>query len=157
MKETSMFDVLEFIKEAHSGQYYGDLPYWTHPAEVAVKGRLIFADRFDSSCNVAALCHDVVEDTAYSLDDLLGLGLSEVEVAAISLVTKVKGLTYAENIQRIIDSGDVRAMMVKYADNHVNYNGDKSGWSPARAAKANANYAWSMNALGAVLGVKCDY
>jgi len=45
-------------------------------------------------------------------------------------------------------------MMVKFADNFINYTGDKSGWDPQKAAKSQAKYMKSMQDLGKVLGVK---
>src|SRR5881397_1416631 len=58
----------EVANEAHRGvvRISGD-PYIQHPLEVA----LLLADmRIDADGIIAALLHDVVEDTTYSLEDL---------------------------------------------------------------------------------------
>src|SRR5438552_2465238 len=58
----------ELAKQAHQGvmRRSGE-PYIQHPLEVA----LLLADmRIDADGITAALLHDVVEDTTYSLDDL---------------------------------------------------------------------------------------
>src|SRR5579864_3728889 len=60
----------EVANEAHRGvvRISGD-PYIQHPLEVA----LLLADmRIDADGIVAALLHDVVEDTDYTLDELSG-------------------------------------------------------------------------------------
>ncbi|MCL2825314.1 MAG: HD domain-containing protein, partial [Polyangiaceae bacterium] len=58
----------EFAKEAHAGQKRksGD-PYFTHPVGVAF---LVVGLRLDVASIVAALLHDVVEDTSITADDI---------------------------------------------------------------------------------------
>lgn len=70
----------------------------------------------------------------------------------VELVTKDSALSYFENIQRIIDSENRRAMMVKFADNYKNYTGDKSDWDPKRREKSNAKYLKSMTLLAEAFG-----
>jgi GTP diphosphokinase / guanosine-3',5'-bis(diphosphate) 3'-diphosphatase len=143
---------INFIKKAHSGQKYGSDPYWTHPVKVAETGVEVFGNKFDRETYLASLMHDVVEDTNYTLDDLREMGYTDEVLNVVNLVTKIPG-SYEENIQRIIRSGNRRAMMVKFADNLVNYTGDKSTWEPKRAAKSQAKYLKSMNDIGKALGL----
>ena len=65
-------------------------------------------------------------------------------------------MSYADNIQRIIQSGNKRAMMVKYADNYVNFTGDKSAWDPEKKAASQAKYKKSIETIGGKLGVDVD-
>jgi (p)ppGpp synthase/HD superfamily hydrolase len=144
---------LSLIKKAHAGQMYGTDPYWTHPLAVAEKGKELFGSKFTESAYLAALLHDVVEDTDLSLFDLQKLGYSSQVLDTVKLLTKDKSLDYEGNIRRIIQSRNKLAMMVKFADNFINYTGDKSHWDAKRAAKSQAKYLKSMQDIGKVLGI----
>jgi hypothetical protein len=72
----------------------------------------------------------------------------------VELVTKDKSLNYEGNIRRIIQSGNKLAMMVKFADNFINYTGDKSGWDVKRVEKSQSKYLKSMQDLGKVLDIR---
>lgn len=154
LKELNVAQTLEFIKKAHGDQLYGKLPYWTHPREVALTGKKIFGGKFNSNAVKVAFLHDVVEDTNIGLDELSKLGFDPIVIEAVSLLTKDKTLGYRQNIERIINSGNPLAMMVKYADNYENYTGDKSDWDPKRASSSQKKYLMSLNMLGNKLGVK---
>jgi len=145
--------VLAFIKKAHAGQSYGSKPYWTHPKAVAVMGKKLFGSKFTDDAYTAALLHDVVEDTPYSLKDLANAGFSDKVLKAVGLLTKDNAITYEANIARIISSGDKIAMMVKFADNYMNYSGDKSSWSETKRLKSQAKYRNSMVNLSKHLNV----
>lgn len=146
-------NTLSFIKKAHSGQKYGNQPYWVHPLAVAEKGREIFGSKFTDTAYMAALLHDVVEDTPTTPTDLQKMGYSAQVIDSVELVTKDKTLSYEDNINKIINSKNKIAMMIKFADNFMNYTGDKSSWDPVKAAKSQAKYLKSMERLGSVLGV----
>jgi len=152
--ELNVAQTLNFIKQAHGDQLYGALPYWRHPRAVALTGRKIFGSKFTSDAVKTAFLHDVVEDTHISLDELGKLDFSPEVIEAVGLLTKNKALTYRQNIENIINSGNPLAMMVKYADNYENFSGDKSDWDPARASSSQKKYLMSLNMLGAKLGVK---
>ena len=154
VKELNIAKTLDFIKQAHGDQLYGKLPYWTHPRAVALTGRKIFGNKFNSEAVKTAFLHDVVEDTHISLDELRKLEFSDQVIDAVDLLTKDKTLTYKQNIEKIIASGNPLAMMVKYADNYENFTGDKSSWDPKRADSSQKKYLASLNLLGDALGVK---
>ncbi len=62
---------------------------WTRRASPAVKHAFAVAEKMDdedSTC--AALLHDVVEDTDFTLDDLRAIGMSEAVVEAVDLLTR---------------------------------------------------------------------
>jgi hypothetical protein len=154
LNELNVAQTLKFIKQAHGDQLYGSLPYWRHPRAVALTGKKIFGSRFNSDAVKTAFLHDVVEDTHIGIDELAKLEFTPQVIQAVGLLTKNKSLTYRQNIEAIINSGNPLAMMVKYADNYENYTGDKSSWDPERAASSQKKYLMSLNMLGAKLGVK---
>jgi len=151
--ELNVVKTLDFIKQAHGDQLYGKAPYWTHPRAVALTGRKIFGRKFTPDAVKTAFLHDVIEDTNTSLDELRKLEFSDQVVDAVGLLTKDKSLTYADNIKKIISSGNPLAMMVKYADNYENFTGDKSDWDPKKADSSQKKYLKSLDALGDALGV----
>jgi len=154
VKELNIAKTLDFIKSAHGDQLYGKLPYWTHPRAVALTGRKIFGNKFNSDAVKTAFLHDVVEDTNTGLDDLKELDFTDQVIEAVGLLTKDKSLNYEQNIKKIISSGNHLAMMVKYADNYENFTGDKSSWDPEKADASQKKYLASLNMLGDVLGIK---
>lgn len=108
--------------EAHDGQMRssGD-PYITHP--VAVAG--ILADmHLDHETLMAALLHDVIEDTHYSQDDLasaFGNTVAEL-VEGVSKLDKIafssKQEAQAENFRKMMMAmvQDIRVILIKLAD-----------------------------------------
>ena len=145
---------VSLIKKAHAGQRYGSDPYWTHPLAVAEKGKELFTSKFTETAYIAALLHDVVEDTNVTPSDLQRIGYNAQVIDTVELVTKDESLSYEDNIRRIIQSGNKLAMMVKFADNFINYTGDKSGWGQKRVEKSQAKYMKSMQELGKALGIR---
>lgn len=133
---------LNFIKTAHQDQWYGDQPYWTHPVAVAEN----LTDPTDEEY-IAALLHDVIEDTDFGYTDLHELGFSDEIIKIVELLTKDESLSYFENIDRIISSGNRSAMKVKLSDNQINFTGDKSHMSPKRRDKLQAKYQESIALL----------
>lgn len=148
LQELDVKKTFKFIKKAHTGQQYGDDPYWTHPRKVAAIGRKLFGAKFTMDAVKVAFLHDVVEDTRYTIDQIARMGYSPEVVEAVRLLTKNKALTYKDNIRGIIASGNRLAIMVKYADNYANYTGDKSTWEPEKAASSQKKYRSSMDMLG---------
>lgn len=149
IKETT-----DFIMSAHRGQWYGNQPYWTHPFDVAAFGQELFGEEFDEDSTLAALLHDVIEDTDHTRKTLSDIGYTDIVLDCVELVTKDSTLSYLENIQKIIDSGNRRAMMVKFADNYKNFTGDKSDWEPKRREKAQKKYMKSMLMLAEALKIE---
>ena len=118
---------LELIERAYrtAEQYHGDQtrksgdPYITHPLAVAT----ILAELgMTEPVIVAALLHDTVEDTAYTLDQVRQEFSDEV-ARMVDGVTKLDKLTYgetakAETIRKMImaTSEEVRVLVIKLAD-----------------------------------------
>ena len=115
-------DAFVLAHEAHDGQMRssGD-PYITHP--VAVAG--ILADmHLDHETLMAALLHDVIEDTHYSQNDLataFGNTVAEL-VEGVSKLDKIafnsKQEAQAENFRKMMMAmvQDIRVILIKLAD-----------------------------------------
>lgn len=110
-----------FAEKAHEGQkrQSGD-PYITHPLAVAV----ILADmHMDHQCLMAALLHDVIEDTGVP-KHILGKEFDEVVADLVDGVSKLQNIfqsrdeAQAENFQKmaLAMAKDIRVILVKLAD-----------------------------------------
>ena len=111
------FDVAE---QAHSGQIRksGDA-YITHPVAVA---QILIDLGLDAETIAAALLHDTVEDTSYSLETLRNEFGSRV-ADLVEGVTKLDRLSYgptaeAETVRKMVVamSKDIRVLVIKLAD-----------------------------------------
>ncbi len=107
-------------EQKHEGQLRksGD-PYITHPVAVA---EILAELGLDQPTIIAALLHDTVEDTGYSLDELKSDFGAEV-ASLVDGVTKLDKLTYgptaeAETLRKMVIamSKDVRVLVIKLAD-----------------------------------------
>ena len=96
-------------------------PYFIHPFEVS----MIVAQEIplDDISIVAALLHDVVEDTVYQLEEIreeFGREVAEIVDGATKItdIFKSREITQAESYRKLLLSmvGDVRVMLVKFAD-----------------------------------------
>lgn len=93
----------------------------TDKAGVPYIDHLIAVSNFLDSPNtkIAGLLHDVVEDIdGFTLEDLKKLGFSDYIVEIVRIVTKdkTKMQSYHDWITDIIETGNVDALKVKYAD-----------------------------------------
>ncbi len=95
-------------------------PYIDHPRAVAE-----LVKEYGPNAVMAALLHDVVEDTHITLDDLRADGYPDEVVNAVDAVTKRPGETHLDAVRRA--AADPLGRVVKLAD--VTHNGD-----PARLA-----------------------
>ena len=94
--------------EAHRDQTdKSGVPYVFHPIHLAEQMR-------DEDTTVTALLHDVVEDTAYTFDDLVKMGFSENVITALKLLTHDKSVPYMEYVAKIKENPVAKA--VKLAD-----------------------------------------
>ena len=96
-------------------------PYYTHPLQVALI--VIQEIPLDDISVIAALLHDVVEDTTYSLRDIereFGQEVANIVDGATKIddVFKTREITQAENYRKLLLSlvNDVRVILVKFAD-----------------------------------------
>ncbi|MBP7547659.1 MAG: bifunctional GTP diphosphokinase/guanosine-3',5'-bis pyrophosphate 3'-pyrophosphohydrolase [Corallincola sp.] len=109
-------------RDAHAGQSRasGD-PYITHPVAVAA---YLAEMRMDHETIMAALLHDVIEDTRLTREDLaelFGAGVADL-VAGVSKLDKIefnsREEAQAENFQKMIMAmvRDIRVILIKLAD-----------------------------------------
>lgn len=99
---------IELAARAHAGQRdKGGHPYILHPLRVmqSVQGEYE---------RIAAVLHDIVEDTPTSFDDLLAEGFAAEVVDAVRALTKFDGETREQAARRIVGNPIARA--VKLAD-----------------------------------------
>ena len=112
-----------FAKEAHKGtRRRSGEPYILHPIAVA---RIVVEElRLGSTSICAALLHDVVEDTAYSQEDIRA-AFGDKIADIVEGVTKISGGIFgdkasvqAENFRKLLlsMSTDIRVILVKMAD-----------------------------------------
>ena len=99
---------LQIAVEAHAGQEdKSGLPYAFHPIRVMLRCK-------SDGAKIAALLHDVVEDTPVSFDQLSKEGFSEDVLSAVRLLTHEPSAPYEDYIEQL--SKDPIAREVKLAD-----------------------------------------
>ena len=111
----TLMKAIEIAGAVHKGQKdKAGLPYIFHPLRVSGK---IAARGFSEDAQVAGILHDVLEDSnLISADVLLGEGIPESVIALLIIATRGETETYAEYIQRIVDSNNMEAIALKMAD-----------------------------------------
>ncbi len=118
MTVLTRLEAVAIMKAAHEGQVdKSGQPYWTHPMRVAE-----YLGEAPDFARVAAVLHDVLEDTPLTPKALLEMGIDQRSWEILLLVTRRKDESYAEFISRIASSGNVWAIRVKLADNTDNSN-----------------------------------
>jgi len=103
---------IEIAASAHAGQTdKAGEPYILHPLRVMLRVS-------SSEERIAAVLHDVVEDTKVSLEALILEGFSSRVIAAVEALTKRPGESRLEAAERA--AANVIAREVKLADNAEN-------------------------------------
>ena len=96
--------------EAHAGQLdKAGKPYILHPLRV-------MASVEKPQAKIAAVLHDVVEDSDWTLDELLAEGFSESVVQAVDALSRRDGEDYEDFVRRA--GANPLARPVKIADLH---------------------------------------
>ena len=99
---------LAIAVEAHRGQVdKAGQPYILHPLRIMTRMTTMPA-------RIAAVLHDVVEDSPTGLDDLRRAGFTDEVVRAVDFLTRREGESYEAFIERV--DGDALARRVKLAD-----------------------------------------
>jgi GTP diphosphokinase / guanosine-3',5'-bis(diphosphate) 3'-diphosphatase len=120
--ETLLNRAYVYAMKAHGSQIRasGD-PYFSHPLEVAA---ILTELKLDDATIVAALLHDVVEDTSATHQEIEELFGSDI-AGLVEGLTKIKRLdlvtreaAQAENLRKLLVavSKDIRVLLVKLAD-----------------------------------------
>lgn len=104
-------NALNFATKKHEGQFrIGGEAYITHPVAVA---EIVKQNGYDIDVQIAALFHDLLEDTDAKESEILAYGNEKI-LEAVKLLTKEKGYdmkTYVEGVR----SNEI-AFAVKAAD-----------------------------------------
>ncbi|HRE31650.1 MAG TPA: HD domain-containing protein, partial [Candidatus Berkiella sp.] len=109
-------------EKAHEGQkrYTGE-PYISHPVEVA---RILAGLHMDHQCIMAAMLHDVIEDTAIDKSAIVAR-FGEKVAELVDGVSKLKQIKFeskeqaqAENFRKMMlaMAQDIRVILIKLAD-----------------------------------------
>ncbi len=99
---------MKLCYEAHRDQVdKSGIPYVFHPLHLAEQMQ-------DENTTVAALLHDVVEDTAYTFTDLEKIGFSSDVISALRLLTHDDNTPYMDYVAKIKNNPIAKA--VKLAD-----------------------------------------
>ena len=107
---------LKLCFEAHKEQKdKSGMPYVFHPFHLAEQMET-------EETVIAALLHDVAEDTAYTVDDLRQMGFSDAVCDALALLNHDKAVPYMEYVRAIKENPIAKA--VKLAD--LRHNSDLS-------------------------------
>ena len=112
-----MIDIaLAIARKAHAGQVdKAGVDYIQHPLYVASQVKT-------EQEKAVALLHDVLEDSDITVADLLAYGLSNKVVTAVQTLTKKKGQSYQEYLEKVKSNNLAR--VVKLAD--LKHNSDLS-------------------------------
>jgi (p)ppGpp synthase/HD superfamily hydrolase len=101
-------DAIILAVNAHRGQLdKAGAPYILHPLHLMMQ-------MHSETAKIVAVLHDVVEDTPYTLDDLVAQGYPPDVVEAVNCVTRREEEAYDEFIERLAPNPLARA--VKIAD-----------------------------------------
>jgi guanosine-3',5'-bis(diphosphate) 3'-pyrophosphohydrolase len=111
----------DYAADAHKGQFRkSGEPYIIHPLETAM---IVATMGLDQDCIIAALLHDVPEDTSVTLVDIeknFGKDVARLVTGITKLgVIKYRGMErYAENLRKMFVSmaQDIRIILIKMAD-----------------------------------------
>ena len=102
--------------KAHKDQVdKSGLPYVFHPFHLAEQMQ-------DEATTITALLHDVVEDSDYTLQELIDMGFPKEVTDAIALMTHDDAVPYLDYVRNLKDNSVARA--VKLAD--LKHNSDLS-------------------------------
>lgn len=116
----------QIAKAAHEAQVdKAGVPYVEHPRRVTEWVQHLYADVHQDVIDAAWL-HDVLEDTAVTVEYLREAGITERTISCVAAVTKRPGESIEDYFGRVVANPD--AVMVKHADLADNTD-------PARLAK----------------------
>ena len=111
---TTIEDIIRIAVNAHDGMkdMVGN-PAVSHVLAVGLMGKTVVEQK-------VGFLHDVVEDSAITIDDLRAEGVEEDVLAAVDLLTHRPEMTYEDYVRNIVLSGNQTAIQVKLNDLHHN-------------------------------------
>ncbi|HEY0640721.1 MAG TPA: HD domain-containing protein [Pseudonocardiaceae bacterium] len=136
-------DAVELARRAHEGQVdKSGRPYFGHPL------RVMAAVTTDDE-RMAAVLHDVIEDTAVTATDLLAAGAPAAVVDAVLALTKQPGEPQPDYLARV--AANPTALAVKRADIADNSSPARlANLDDATAARLRTKYAESTRILNSL-------
>jgi len=109
-------DAMKVAAHAYAGKKdKAGKPYILHALRV-----MLAVEDGGEEMMIAALLHDVIEDSGMSYDQLLSLGFGELVAGAVQKVSRANGESYTDFIERI--APDAFAARIKLADLEDNMN-----------------------------------
>jgi (p)ppGpp synthase/HD superfamily hydrolase len=134
-------EAIQVARRAHEGQLdKSGRPYIGHPLRVMGSLR-------DEHERMAAVLHDVVEDTSVTLADLKAAGCPEEVLSAVAAISKQPGEDQATYLARV--SANPIARAVKRADIADNMSPDRlSRLDPDTRERLQAKYESALRQLG---------
>lgn len=142
----TLSDAIALAEFAHRNQLdKAGLPYIEHPKRVLAN---VQAQGGRPFVQIAAILHDVVEDTPFTLDMLLDLGFSPAAVELVRLVTRTNQITPEHYYAQISFNPD--AVMIKAADIRDNTAPWRLSYLPQETQdRLIKKYAMALEAIGA--------
>src|SRR5919112_3442044 len=131
-------DAVSIAARAHRGQTdKAGAPYLVHPLRMMLRMET-------EAAMMAAVLHDVVEDTEWTLERLREAGFSEEVLAAVDCLTHGEGESYQEFVERVRTNPIAR--QVKIADLEDNMNVRRMNQLGAKALERLEKYhrAWCV-------------
>lgn len=130
---------IKIAYDAHKDQTdLSGIPYVFHPYHLAEQME-------DEKTTIAALLHDVIEDSRYDLKDLEIYGFSPEIIEAVSVLTHDKNIDYDDYIKTI--SKNEIARKVKIADLYHNIDMTRCDEKTEKLLKLNEKYKKALDYL----------
>lgn len=104
--------------KVHENDSWGEFPYSVHLSLVALEARLLAPE--NPLVEAAAWLHDVIEDHPEYTETVKNEFPELYEI--ITIVSRNDSETYEEFINRVLDSYNLAAIQLKFADMTVNLN-----------------------------------
>ncbi len=134
---------IELAAKAHAGQVdRGGHPYILHPLRVmmAVEGEYV---------RMAAVLHDVIEDSVYTIGDLVRLGFPQIVIDAVVALSRPPGMSRLDAAKKA--AAHPIARVVKIADLKDNMDLSRIINPTARDHARQREYAEAMAVLKAAM------
>jgi (p)ppGpp synthase/HD superfamily hydrolase len=138
----TLADAVHVARRAHEGQVDKcGRPYIEHPLRVMAR-----VEGEGLAEQMAAVLHDVVEDTAVTVDELASLGCPPIVVRAVTALTHLPDEPQSSYLSRV--AADPIALTVKRADIADNLSPDRSSeLEPATRERLRTKYETALRLL----------
>lgn len=133
MEEYQWIIAAGLAEQHHDGQMYGEYPYIKHLKDVddlLIKHELFVKDNceqyvkipgeFRDMLRACVWLHDIIEDTACTINDLAAAGICQEVIDAVVLLTKTPGYDNVEYLEALITNPLARK--TKQWDSFANFN-----------------------------------